>query len=452
MQTIYSKAMIYDNGKKKKDEPVTNVNTVAKPVTNTVTQPVTIPVDTGKVYAPPTKGAYMTNTMAMPTYSSPTAGAQYGYSQAAPTWQWDDSARPGEWQWNEAMPDWQWNEARPEWQWDQERPTYTNQYQDQINSMVDAILNREKFSYDYNTDPLYQMYADAYTRNGQQAMKDTYAQAAARTGGFGSSYANTAAQTQYNQYMAALNDKVPELYKLAYSMYQDEGNTMRNNLGMIQGLESTDYGRYMDALGQYNTDRNFSYGQYQDALNQYNTDRNFSYGQYQDALGQWNADRNFSYGQYQDEWDRYYNDRDFSYGQYSDDWNRWATNRDFDYDLWQDNLARQEAAAQTAYNNQLAAYNANQKAVDEYNRGVDAKYKADLDAYNKNTSASSVNATTVTTNKNGYQWNGKNYTSLSALQKAIDAADISDSQWAAIKKSMLQNHVLTDEEYSRLFG
>lgn len=336
-----NRAMLRDGsvgGGKKKEDPVDPVRPVAEP--NRLT--------------PPTKGNYMTNSMAMPTYVSPTAGAQYGYGQAAPTWSWDDSVRPG---------DWQWNEAKPEWQFDQERPTYTNQYQDQINSMVDAILNREKFSYDYNTDPLYKMYADAYTRNGQQAMKDTYAQAAARTGGLGSSYAGTAAQTQYNQYMNALNDKVSELYKIAYSMYQDEGNTMRNNLGMIQGLESTDYGRYMDALGQYNTDRNFSYGQYQD------------------ALGQWNTDRNFSYGQYQDDWDRYYNDRDFSYGQYSDAWNRWATNRDFDYNLWQDNQDRKEAAAKAAYNSRVAAYNANQQRVNDYNAKVDADYDAAMEKY-----------------------------------------------------------------------
>lgn len=319
--------------------------------------------------AEPTKPVYQTNSMAFPTYTSPTTGKQYTYSAAAPTWQWDDSARPG---------DWQWNEAKPEWNWNEEKPTYTNQYQDQINSMVNDILNRDKFSYDYTTDPLYKMYADAYTRNGQQAMKDTYAQMAARTGGLGSSYAGTAAQTQYNQYMNALNDKVPELYKLAYSMYQDEGNTMRNNLGMIQGLENTDYGRYMDTLGQWNTDRNFNYGQYQD------------------ALGQWNTDRNFNYGQYQDDWDRYYNDRNFSYGQYSDDWDRWNTNRNWDYNLWQDNLDRQEEAAKAAYNNQVAAYNAKQKQVDSYNAAQQAAYDAALKKYqqdnNKTTPAKANNS------------------------------------------------------------
>ena len=285
------------------------------------------------VYAPanvkaPTAPTYLTNTVAKPTYTSPTTGATYNYSKAAPTWQWDDSVRPGD------------------WSWDEEKPTYTNEYQDQINQMVNDILNRPSFSYDYNQDPLYQQYAEAYTRNGRQAMNDTYAQMAARTGGLASSYAGTASQQAYNNYMNALNDKIPELQQIAYSMYMDEGNTMRNNLGMVQGLENTAYGRYLDNLGQWNTDRNFSYGQYQDA------------------------------------WDRYYNDRNFSYGQYSDDWDRWNTNRNWDYNLWQDNLSRQEAAARAAYNNQLAAYNAEQNRVNAANAQLKADYDAQVAAYN----------------------------------------------------------------------
>lgn len=377
----HNRMMVKDGGASKKKNEYYDTGTV-------ITQPVK-----------PTEPKYQTYSASAPVYNSPTAGAQYSYSQAAPTWQWDDSVRPGD------------------WQFDQERPTYTNEYQDQINSMVDAILNREKFSYDYNADPLYAQYKEAYTRNGQQAMKDTYGQQAARTGGLASSYAGTAAQSAYNQYMNALNDKIPELYKLAYSMYQDEGNTMRNNLSMVQGLENTDYGRYMDALGQ------------------------------------WNTDRNFSYGQYNDEWDRYYNDRDFSYGQYSDDWDRWNNERNWDYNLWADNLARQEAAAKANYNSQLAAYNANKSNVDAYNANLKSNYDAAMDQYNKNVSSynNAQSKTSVTTNSNGYQWNGKNYSSLAQLRNAINATDLTDSEWNSLKRSLLQNHVLTEDEFNNMF-
>lgn len=348
-----------------------------------------------------------------PTYNSPTAGASYTYSgalptysftQAAPTWSYNQ-ATPGEFTYDATRPaDFSYDVARPaDFTYDRERPAdfaydavkpeYSSAYQDQINAMVDQILNRPQFTYDYTTDPLYQQYAEAYTRNGKQAMSDTHAQLAARTGGLASSYAGTAAQQQYNQYMQALNDKIPELYQLAYSMYNDEGNTMRNNLGMIQGLESTDYGRYMDQLGQYNTDRNFAYNVWQGQQNAYDTDRNFAYNQWlanQDqyendrnlAYNQWLAnqeqyenDRNFAYNQYNDAWDRYYNDRNFSYGQYQDQLGQYNTDRNFaynqyidalgqyntdrnfDYGLWSDNLSRQEAAAKAAYNAKVAAYN-----------------------------------------------------------------------------------------------
>ena len=378
-----------------------------------------------------------------PTYTSPTAGATwkynaarpewnwnqaeptynfngvvptYSFDQAAPTWQWDDSGRPAAFTYDESTRPraFEWDDStRPaDFAYDQAAPTYDNAYQERINAMVDQILNRPDFSYDYNADPLYQQYAEAYTRNGNQAMTDTYAQMAARTGGLGSSYAGTASQQVYNQYMQQLNDKIPELYQLAYGMYQDQGNNMRNNLSMLQGLESTDYGRYMDQLGQYNTDRNLAYNVWANGLNQYNTDRNFAYNQWADQVNQWNADRDFAYNMSQDEWNRYYNDRNFSYGQYQDALNQynndrnfamdqyttalgqyntdrnyamdqyqtalnqynnnrnfdygvyqdalgqWNTDRNWDYNLWQDNLARQEAAAKAAYNSQVAAYNA----------------------------------------------------------------------------------------------
>ncbi|MBO5918370.1 MAG: hypothetical protein J6Q14_06350, partial [Oscillospiraceae bacterium] len=146
-------------------------------------------------------------------------------------------------------------------------PSYANRYQTAMDQAANALLNRKAFTYDHNTDPMYQQYKDSYTRQGQQAMEDTLAQVSARTGGLASSYAGTAAQQTYNGYMSALADKVPELWQLAYQMYMDEGDTMRQNLSMLQGLEQTDYNRYLDALGQWNDNRQFDYDAGQDAKN-----------------------------------------------------------------------------------------------------------------------------------------------------------------------------------------
>lgn len=145
-------------------------------------------------------------------------------------------------------------------------PTYTSRYQSQIDDLTRQILNREAFSYDPEKDPTYQQYKESYTRNGERAMQDTLGQVSARTGGLASSYAGSAAQQTYDNYMGALADKIPELKQLAYSMYQDEGNTQRANLEMLVALEQGDYAKYADLLAQYNTDRSFDYGVHRDNI------------------------------------------------------------------------------------------------------------------------------------------------------------------------------------------
>lgn len=164
-------------------------------------------------------------------------------------------------------------------------PTYTNRYQSQIDDLTRQILNREAFSYDPEKDPTYQQYKESYKRSGERAMQDTLGQISARTGGLASSYAGSAAQQTYDNYMGALADKIPELKQLAYSMYQDEGNTQRANLEMLVALEQGDYAKYADLLAQYNTDRSFDYGVHRDNISdeRYNNEWNYSVGRDQIA-------------------------------------------------------------------------------------------------------------------------------------------------------------------------
>lgn len=155
-------------------------------------------------------------------------------------------------------------------------PTWTPQYEEQIQSILSDITNRDAFSYDMNTDPLYQQYRDQYIREGRRAMKDTAAQTAALTGGYGSTYGAIAAQQGYDQYLAGLNDVVPKLEQQAYGRYADELADMYNQLGAYQSEENRLYGQYLDALGQYNTDRSFTYNAMQDAVNQNNHENEFN--------------------------------------------------------------------------------------------------------------------------------------------------------------------------------
>ena len=157
---------------------------------------------------------------------------------------------------------------------------YQSKYSDQLESIYNKITNREPFEYDLNGDMLYKQYANQYTRQGQQAMMDTMGQAAALTGGYGSSYASTAGNQAYQQYLTQLNSVIPELYDRAYQKWQNEGTQLETQYNLAQNADATDYNRYQDQLSQWNTDVDR-------ANNWYNTDYTNDYNEYTDALNYW---------------------------------------------------------------------------------------------------------------------------------------------------------------------
>ena len=99
------------------------------------------------------------------------------------------------------------------------------------------------------------------------------ANAAALSGGYGNSYAQTVGQQQYNAYMAELAAILPELEARAYDRWRDEGTDLYNQFQLTQGLDATDYDRYRDTVGDYYNDLGYAYGKWQDLYgNDYNQD------------------------------------------------------------------------------------------------------------------------------------------------------------------------------------
>ncbi len=133
-------------------------------------------------------------------------------------------------------------------------PTYDNRYDADIQSLYQQITGRGPFQYDSKTDPLYQQYVQDYTTQGKMAMRDTMGRAAALTGGYGSSYAQSVGQQQYDQYLQRMADILPETYGMALDAYNAEGNRLQQNLSTATALEQSDYGKYLDALNQHNID------------------------------------------------------------------------------------------------------------------------------------------------------------------------------------------------------
>ena len=166
-------------------------------------------------------------------------------------------------------------------------PLLNSQYQAVLDA-ANKVTSRADFSYNPATDPLYQQYADSYTRSGQRAMTDVLGQLAARTGGMASSYAGSMAQQTYDNYMADLANKIPELYQTAYKMYADDLDRDRQDFNML-------YGMYTDALGQYNTDRNFAYNQYRDTVGDARWNLQNRYSADRDLISDRNAERNWQH-------------------------------------------------------------------------------------------------------------------------------------------------------------
>ena len=157
---------------------------------------------------------------------------------------------------------------------------YQSRWDDELTSLYDQIRNRKKFSYDMGTDPLYQQYREQYQRLGRLAMQDTMGQAAALTGGYGSTYGEQVGQQAYNAYLQNLNDIVPQLQQQAYQRYQDEGTDLYSQYSLVKGRDDTDYGRYRDTVSDY-------YSDLSDARSAYNSERSLDQSQWETMLNYW---------------------------------------------------------------------------------------------------------------------------------------------------------------------
>lgn len=121
---------------------------------------------------------------------------------------------------------------------------FENPYQGEIHSLVDKISSREDFTYDPDTDPIYQNYRETYLREGNRARENTLGDYAAMTGGMPSTAATAAAEQAQNYYNAQMADVIPALYQQAFDMYMSNAAQNINDLGAIRGAAA-------DALSQW---------------------------------------------------------------------------------------------------------------------------------------------------------------------------------------------------------
>jgi len=275
------------------------------------------------------------------------------------------------------LDEWEYGPA-PQWE--------NTEYQRQRDEALRRAQNM-RFSYDPESDPVWQAYQKQYRREGQRAMQDTMAEAAMRTGGLANSYAVSAAAQAGNYYAAQLSDRLPQLYNDAYQRYLAEFQKQLGISDQYAGFDQTEYGRYADELGQWNKDRSFDYGLYRDrvgdaryadelaydrAWNEENRDYSRSYQAMRDAISDQRYDQEWAqqlreYADQQNwkatEWQQYLRE-------YGDKMSQ--QEREWAYQQYRDAVGDQQYADQTAYQRALQA---DARAYDRQQDELDREYK-----------------------------------------------------------------------------
>ena len=104
---------------------------------------------------------------------------------------------------------------------------YASSFEEELQRLYEELAARPNFSYDPKEDAAYHSYAALYEQAGKQAMTDTLGKAAALTGGYNSSYAQTAAQQAYHGYLQQLAQLMPQLEENARARHEAEGEAMQ---------------------------------------------------------------------------------------------------------------------------------------------------------------------------------------------------------------------------------
>ena len=199
-----------------------------------------------------------------------------------------------------------------------------NAWYQKARQTAEALLDRPAFAYDPSDDPLYQAARNQYLRLGKQAMEDTVGQAAALSGGYASSYAQTQGTRAYEAQLSRLSELLPDYYDRARSAYEKETGTLRDALSTALGLYDKDYQVWLDRQ---------SARQRQAETDARNDQWERSFARDQD---QWER----SFARDQDQWER----------DFAEDHERWAAEFAQEAEKW--NAQQAASAASQAHSDQ----------------------------------------------------------------------------------------------------
>ena len=138
-------------------------------------------------------------------------------------------------------------------------PAVPDEYGDAYRAALAEAADPAPFTYDYAADPAWQAYRKEYAREGRRAAEDTLGAYAAMTGGVPSTAAVTASQQASDYYGAKLADKVPELYRLAYDMYDAAEARRLKTIDALRAARGDELARWDAAQALLADGRDFDY-------------------------------------------------------------------------------------------------------------------------------------------------------------------------------------------------
>ena len=271
---------------------------------------------------------------------------------------------------------------------------YTSQFQSGLDDLYSQIESRPGFQYDVNADALYQQVAQNYLRQGQQAMMDTMGQAAALTGGYGNSYAQTAGQQQYSEHLLGLTELIPQFRQMALEQYRMEGDDLLSRYELLLQQEEMAYGRYLDEMNQY-------------------------FDQLDRLQSAYDSQRDYDYSRFTDE-------RDFDYGKYRDD-------QDYQYQLDRDQ------AEEERYREQLAYQQERDKIKDQQ---WQQEFDESVRQYNENMAWQQAKAATRSSGRSG----GSGTSSYKQVENQLKSGDLNSAQML----QLIRTSNLTDSQQDKL--
>ena len=132
-------------------------------------------------------------------------------------------------------------------------PAYAYQPDEKTAAAREAVLsglleNGGETGLNINADKLYNQYRELYEKNAQASAENAYGLASRNTGGYGNSYAASAAAAAYNSFMEGLTDRALDIERLNLEKHSAEREDQLDTLAALNERDKTDYARFADRL------------------------------------------------------------------------------------------------------------------------------------------------------------------------------------------------------------